>query len=504
MCSRCPPRVPLNNMPIYSHATAVFSLWIPVVGIAVLATVTALLSLWESWAERRWTETRFVLALVAILVALLSCAWQWLRGSPFQLGFISFDRFGMFFSILLLGVAFVAVLQIQGSTQESRGGQQLYAAPLFSVLGAILMVTSTDLVAIYMGLVLATLPLIVWVGRTSRRERDHEIRMKYWLTAGLALAFFAFGLVFLYVSGGTTSLNLLQRVGISPNQAAYQTLGIFFVLIGLAFKLALVPFHFSVPDLYEGGATVSIGFMSVISKVSALAVLLRLLNAWWNFTNIPWVEILSVAAVLALIVGHLSALSQTNFKRRLAYGSIGQVGFFLIAMAAAGSTLQSQEQALTAILYYAVAFSLMSLGAFAVVLALGRRGEELQQDTEYAGLAKRAPMLAAALALFLASLAGLPPTAGFIGKFYILKTALDGGNTGLAVLAFLAWVLSAYYYLEIIQVMYFKEGSNEPPKTVGLALLVVLVGCVMLTLYWGILPNNILTIAGESARALLY
>jgi len=269
-------------MPTYLHTTAAFSLWVPVLGIAAISAVTALLALWESWAERRWSETRFVLALAAVLVALLACAWQWLRGAPFSVAFISFDRFGMFFSILLLSVALVAVLQIQGATQESRGGRQLYAAPLLAVLGAILMVTATDLVAVYMGLVLATLPLIVWVGRTSRQERDHEIRMKYWLTAGLALAFFAFGLVFLYISGGTTSLNVLQHIGLSPNQEVYQTLGIIFVLIGLAFKLALVPFHFATPDLYEGGATVSIGFMSVLSKVSALAVLLKLHNkAGW-------------------------------------------------------------------------------------------------------------------------------------------------------------------------------------------------------------------------------
>lgn len=273
-------------------------------------------------------------------------------------------------------------------------------------------------------------------------------------------------------------------------------------LAALAFKLSWVPFHFTVPDIYQGAPTAATSFISITTKVAGMAVLLRLFNGWVHAPSIFWQGIFVTGAVISLLIGNLQALPQTNFKRLLAYGSIGHAGFMLVGLAAA-ATAANFEQALESLLFYLIAYALMMIGCFAVILAV-EKGEGGDEISDYAGLARRHPWLAALLSLFLLSAVGIPGTIGFTAKFSVVTAALEAELFGLVAFAIIAALIGAYAYCEVILTLYAKDSKGEGLPPLSYSLLTVLVLALLGTLYWGLFPSNLLLVVGESVQELVF
>jgi NADH-quinone oxidoreductase subunit N len=315
--------------------------------------------------------------------------------------------------------------------------------------------------------------------------------MKYFLLGSFATAFFLYGIALLYGGTGTTILPQMNDSGAPPNLMLVR-LGLALIFIGLAFKVAAAPFQVWTPDVYEGAPTPVTALFSAGPKAAAFALLLRIfatVTAAQDF----WFWALWIAAALTMFVGNLGALVQTNLKRLLAYSSIAHAGYILVAFAA------RSEIGLAAVLYYLLAYALMKLGAFTVVAHLGGTGERQLEIEDYAGLGQRQPFTAAALSLFLLSLLGLPITAGFLGKFYIFKAALDSGLIWLAILMAVNSVIGAYYYLRVIVVMYMRE----PQQAVSAIRVPVPVATVLLlaaaaTVYLGLFPNRVMGFVSQA------
>lgn len=466
------------------------------IGLICVASFALIVTILEAALRERLAWLRFWLPLLGLTVSFLLTGWLWIVGNPFSYGVLIFDRFAYFFALIIIAASWFAIF-------EERGYRSFI---LLSASGALLMVHARELVTIYLGVELATIPLIFWIGFNGKGLRSQEANIKYYLMFGVASAFLLYGIALLYSATGTTSLAGIREATLSDpsGRGLLFILGTLLMMVGLAFKLACVPFHFSSPDIYEGGSTPAASLVAVTAKVAGMAALLRLLNDWWHVPMISWQGIFWAGALLSLIVGHLQALPQSHIKRLVAYGSIGHAGFLLLGLAAASASSVNLEKALAGILFYLIAYSLMILGIFAIVLAMEVRGEGADELADYAGLARRHPWLAASMALFLLSSAGFPATIGFAAKFYILAAGLKAGLFGLVAIAIATSLVAAYCYLEIIVAMYFKEREIPKLPPLSYSLLTVLVLCTLATLYWGLFPTNLLVMAGESVRSLVF
>jgi len=318
--------------------------------------------------------------------------------------------------------------------------------------------------------------------------------MKYFLLGAFSSVFFLYGIALIYGVTGSTSLVRLGAVAASDS--IMLRIGIGLLLIGLAFKAAVVPFHAWAPDVYEGAPLPVTAYMSVIAKVGAFAALLRVFPGTLGAQTAQWAGALALLSILTMVLGNFAALLQTNLKRLLAYSSIAHTGFMMIGVAA------GTRQGAWGVAFYLFAYTFMTLGAFAVLLMLERRGEEADQITDLTGLASRSPSLAAAMAVCMVSLAGLPPTAGFIAKFYVFAAALDAGQTALAVLGVLASVVSAYFYLRVAYTMFTGEPQGDVSfaggRWVAAALAVAVIGVLAL----GVFPAPVTAFVQQLGQAL--
>lgn len=367
---------------------------------------------------------------------------------------------------------------------------EYYALLLLSTVGAMLMAASRDLVLLFLGLEILSFPLYVLAALARRSARSQEAGLKYLLLGAFATAFFVYGLALVYGAAGTTDLARIGRAAVTPLLDA----GLALLVIGLGFEAALVPFHAWAPDVYEGAPLPVAAFMSVIAKVGAFAGFLRVFPQALPHLAPTWGEALAALAVATMVVGNLAALVQANTKRLLAYSSIAHAGYMLIGVVsgAAGAW---------AVVFYLWAYAAMNLGAFGVLLLLERRGQEADRVEDLAGLVDRAPWAAGVLALCLVSLAGLPPTAGFIGKLYLFRAALLEGRVGLAVIGVLTSVVSVYYYLRVAYVALATSAAApvavRQQRAVGVALALAALG----VLWLGVLPGRV-TLAVQQAAAL--
>lgn len=356
---------------------------------------------------------------------------------------------------------------------------EFYALVLVAALGAMVMAAGSDLIMIFLGLETLSIPLYVLAAYARTDLRSQEAGMKYFLLGAFSTVFFLYGIALIY--GVTGSTNLARLGAVAASDSIMLRIGIALLLIGLAFKAAVVPFHAWAPDVYEGAPLPVTAYMSVIAKVGAFAALLRVFPGTLGAHTAQWAGVLGLLSILTMVLGNLAALLQTNLKRLLAYSSIAHAGFMLIGVAT------GTRQGAGAVAFYLVAYTLMTLGAFAVVLMLERSGEEADQIADLTGLAARSPSLAAAMAVCMVSLAGLPPTAGFIAKFYVFAAALDAGQTALAVVGVLASVVSAYFYLRVAYTMFIGEPRDDVTfvggRWVAGALVVAVVGVLALGVY---------------------
>src|SRR5712692_2739497 len=418
-------------------------------------------------------------------------------------GLIQADSFSFFFHLLIGLVVFLVVLAAGPYLDRERLPlPEFYALVFFATAGMGILASAQELLTAFIGLELSSISSYVMAGYRRDSLKSSESSLKYFLLGSFATAFFLYGIALVY--GATGSTNLSRMAEADPSSSLLK-LGFSLILIGLGFKVAAAPFQIWTPDVYEGAPTPVTALFSAGPKAAAFALLLRI------FATVPaatqfWFWAFWVLAVLTMFAGNLGALVQTNVKRMLAYSSIAHAGYILVAFAAITFLAQdgraAAAPAYAAILFYLLSYALVKLGAFTIVSQFGGEGEKHLSLDDYAGLGQRQPVAAAAFALFLLSLLGLPVTAGFFGKSYIFKAAVNSHLIWLAILMAINSVIGAYYYLRLIVVMYMREPSAETastavarfPLTVNLVLTIAAVG----TVYFGLFPNQILNFVLQS------
>src|SRR2546427_35698 len=412
---------------------------------------------------------------------------------------IQADAFSFFFHLLVGTVAVLVVLAAGPYLDRERlPFAEFYALLLFATAGMGVLASAQELLTAFIGLEMSSISSYILAGYCRDALKSGESAMKYFLLGSFATAFFLYGIALVYGATGTTLLDKMAGVDAA---STLLKLGLAMILIGLGFKVAAAPFQVWTPDVYEGAPTPVTALFSAGPKAAAFALLLRI------FATVPaathfWFWAFWALAALTMFAGNLGALVQTNIKRLLAYSSIAHAGYILVAFAAVTSMAQGEggaanaAPAYAAVLFYLVSYALVKLGAFTIVSQLGGAGEKNLLLDDYAGLSQRQPWVAAALSVYLLSLLGLPVTAGFFGKFYIFKAAVNSHLLWLAVLMAINSIIGAYYYLRVIVVMYMRESSAEAAAAphVGFPLTVnfVLAFTVAGTLYFGLFPNQVL------------
>src|SRR5580692_4826677 len=444
-------------------------------------------------------KSRKALTAVAVVGALAGICGNFYavhNPGPAFSGLVAADPFSIFFSHL---VGLVAVLVILAAApyldRERLADAEFYALVLFATAGMGVLASAQELLTAFIGLELSSISSYILAGYRRDTLKSGESSMKYFLLGSFATAFFLYGIALVYGVTGTT--NLLRMDAADPTSTMLK-LGLALILIGLGFKVAAAPFQIWTPDVYEGAPTPVTALFSAGPKAAAFALLLRI------FADVPaatqfWFWAFWILAALTMFVGNLGALLQTNVKRLLAYSSIAHAGYILVAFAAVTKlkgTDIGASPAYTAVLFYLLSYALVKVGAFTIVSQFGGAGEKHLQLDDFAGLGERQPVVAAVFSLFLLSLLGLPVTAGFLGKFYIFKAAVDSNLIWLAVLMAINSIIGAYYYIRLIVVMYMREPSSEiaatAPARFPLSVNVVLAIAAFGTIVLGVFPGKTL------------
>jgi len=440
----------------------------------------------------------FLLAFAGTILAIAATVYQALDKGAQGLGWFGMVRVDSFSICFHLIVGFVAAMVILASfeylkAQNIRAGEY-YGLILLGSVGMMLMSSAVELVLIFIALEISSISTYVLAGFRRRALGSVEASIKYFLLGSFATAFFLYGVALTYGATGSTSIYPIAAVlrnGATPLAFA----GMALMFVGLGFKIASAPFHVWTPDVYEGAPAPIVALMSTAPKAATFAVLLRILFA---ASEPGWFWIVWVSAVLSMTIGNLGALVQNNVKRMLAYSSIAHAGYLLVAFAAA------KDIGISAAIFYAASYAVMNVGAFIVISHVAGHGERFVNIEDYSGLGRRAPTLAAILAVFLLSLIGIPITGGFFAKFYVFSAALQSNLVGLTIIGVINSAIAAYYYLRVIVYMYMREPRTETPMvplpmTVGFSL----AAGVVATLYLGVLPNRVLEYALAGARALV-
>jgi NADH-quinone oxidoreductase subunit N len=447
-------------------------------------------------------------SLLGIVMATASTAklWQFWgqgQGAPITTahGMVQIDGFGLFmtFILLIVGAMTIAVSPWILARDEADHGE-FYALVLFALAGMIAMVHTTNLIVVLVGLEVFSLSLYVLCGLTRLRLQSVESALKYFLLGAFSSGFLVYGLALLYGAVGSLDMGRIGEAA-SRNPSPMLWTGMGLVLIGLAFKIAVVPFHQWVPDVYQGAPTNVTGFMAAATKVAAFATMLRFLVGAFGDETAAWIPLVTWLAVLTMTVANLVALAQSNIKRLLAFSSIAHAGTLLIGFAC------EPQAGIPAILFYLSGYAFMTVGAFAVAAVVGRgdaRSEAGYDLASWAGLGRRNPVLATAMTVFLLSLAGLPPTAGFLGKYLIFEAAIESKQYFLAVAGVLNAVVATYYYLRIVISMWMQEaGEAAEDVHVPAATAAALAVAVLAVFYLGMLPGRVLEMAQGLAASLL-
>jgi len=435
---------------------------------------------------------------LGVAVALAASAWAG-RGDPaaFQ-HMLRADRYGLFFTIVVCVSAALTLLMSVEFVREWRlPAGDYYTLVLLSTAGMVFLTLANDLIVLFVALEIMSVGVYVLAGLLRGDVRSNEASMKYFLLGAFASGFLLYGVAFFYGATGSTRLDVIADAIARHPLEPFVLLGMAFLLVGFGFKVALIPFQAWTPDVYEGAPTVVTAFMAVAVKAAAFAAFARVFLAGLSELAAQWTGLLAVLAVLTMTVGNVVAVSQRSVKRMLAYSSIAHAGYVLLGLIA------DSPAGGAALLFYLTVYVFMNVGAFGVLIALGRRGEPSDRLDDLAGVGFRHPVLALCMTAFLLSLGGIPPLAGFIAKFYLFTAVIDAGHTGLALFAVVNSVISVYYYLGPIVQMYLGEGSRE---TVALPVRPWLLACIALalvgTLYLGVFPDGPMQLAAASFGSL--
>jgi NADH-quinone oxidoreductase subunit N len=459
----------------------------------VLAIFGMIVMVLDPFIEDRHNQKALgIIALVGSLTALVATLFQ----SQYPgLGFwnmVQVDSFSVFFHFLIAAITAVVILTSfeYMKVQRLRAGEY-YALVLFGALGMSLMSSAVELVLIFIALEISSISTYILAGFRQRAAISSESSLKYFLLGSFATAFFLYGVALMFGATGSTSITVIADALHSRDIPVLAYVGVALMFVGLGFKVAAAPFHVWTPDVYEGAPAPVVGFMSTGPKAAVFAVLLRIMFQ----ANAPgrlW--LIWVVAALSMTLGNISALVQDNVKRLLAYSSIAQAGYILLAFAAL------PNNGIPSAMFYTAAYAAMNVGAFAVISHIAGEGERYVTLEDYEGLGRRSPLLAAILTIFLLSLIGIPITGGFFAKFYVFSAALQANLVGLVIIGVLNSAVASYYYLRLIVVMYMREAREEVPVSpipvgLGAALAISLVA----TIYLGILPGRLLDYAARTA-----
>jgi len=430
---------------------------LPLVVLVSWATLLILVDLFIPEGRKIWTA---LLAALGLLVSLLLLTFQVRWEITAFSGMVVVDGFGAFLSTLFLGTGLVAIALSYGYLKrQGIDRSEYYILMLYSISGMVLMAMAADLIVVFLALELLSIPLYVLAGFARPRPDSEEAALKYFLLGAFAGGFVVYGIALVFGATATTSLEqILAAVNAGAANLVMLAIGAALILIGLGFKVAAVPFHMWTPDVYQGAPSSVTAFMAVGAKAGGFAALLRVFVVAFPALGGDLTPILWALAALTMFLGNLVAIAQSNIKRLLAYSSIAHAGYILMAIVPFSNSKVSSDGVASA-LFYLLAYALTSFGAWSVVIALEQaEGKGLALD-DYAGLGRKYPALAAAMAVFMLSFTGVPPTLGFVGKFYLFRTVLEGGFIGLAVIGVLTSLVSAYYYLRLIVIMYMKDGE---------------------------------------------
>jgi len=471
--------------------------WQPVYPELILAGFAIAGLLYEALAPRSDRGVHLTIALGGIASSALAslALWSWTGETTVMGGMVAADKFSVLTRVVLLAVAAIGLLY--GSHYFSRSGDEwrgeFFPLMLFATMGMTLISASADLLMVFLALEILSLSLYVLTGITGRRN-SNEAALKYFLLGAASSAFFLYGVAMAYGATDTTSITaiangLAGRIGSQP----LALLAFAFLAVGFMFKVSAAPFHMWTPDVYQGSPTPVTAYMSAATKVAAFAALIRVLMVAFQPLTWDWTPVVIVLAALSVVVGSVFAIAQTDIKRMLAYSSVAQAGFILMGLTNPTST------GIRASLFYLVAYATMTVGAFGIVMLVSSKGEEQTSLSSYAGLYRRSPLLAGLMTIFLLSLAGIPPTAGFIAKASVFAAAVSAGHWELALIGVLTSVVAAFFYLRVIVLMYMRQPQGDQDEDAAVLPRVAILIPAILTIAFGIFPGLIVGLIEQAS-----
>jgi NADH-quinone oxidoreductase subunit N len=476
----------------------------PILPLLVMAATAALVLLLDLVPPRERKDHLGFVSALGVVATLIVTYWMIFSAGGADLrgfhGMVVLDTFALFFNIIIgYATGLVLLLSMDYIRREGMESGEFYILLLLSAIGMMLMASAGDLIIVFLGLETMSIALYVLAGFFRTRIEAGEASMKYFLIGAFSSGFFLYGIALIFGATGTTNLDrIANAVAAGAGHDPMLIIGLGLLLVGFGFKISSVPFHMWAPDVYEGAPTSVTAFIATGSKAAAFAALLRVLLTAVRGAPIDWTMLLWVLAALSMTLGNVVALAQQNLKRMLAYSSIAHVGYMLVGVVAGGALGNGS------VLFYLLVYTFTTAGAFGAILLLERSGQEAVKLEDFGGLAARHPLLAVALSIFLLSLTGIPPFAGFVGKFYLFGAAVKSGYVWLAVIGVLNSAAAAYYYLRLIVFMYMREPEGAPtvlaPSLSGaLALVVALWGVVQL----GVAPGPLFDLAQAAVIPLL-
>lgn len=433
-------------------------------------------------------------ALLLLVIALAANFYDWNKTYLYFNNMLRTDNLSMIFTAIVLGSAFMVIaLSSQFIEDEEAQPAEYYGIIMFSLVGAVMMIGFENLIMLFVGVEALSIAMYVLTGSDKRNLRSNEAALKYFLMGAFTTGILLFGMALIYGATGSFTLAGIAAYAANPQTGLSLLLyaGLLMLLIGLLFKVAAAPFHFWTPDVYDGAPTIFTAFMSTVVKTAGFAALFKLLSVSFNGVYSFWWVMLAVMAALTLVIGNITAVYQNSFKRMMAYSSISHAGYLLIGLAALSA--QSEQ----AIVFYSLAYSVATISAFGVLILVAQQrpaqtltsgGVSGNNFDDFNGLARQNPLLGLAMTVSMLSLAGIPLTAGFWGKFYIFSTAVERGQIWLLVVAVLMSAVGIYYYFRVIIAMYFRDGATEP-ILVSPVYRYVLVAAIAITIGLGIAPG---------------
>ncbi len=466
--------------------------------LLILACGALLILILEVFLKREKKDYLAYISAVFLLGAGYAGLRFWNKGLSYFGGKLLLDNLALFFMFLLtIATILVTLISMKYIFLQNANHGEYYALLLLALSGMFVMISSQDLLVIFLGLEVLSVSSYALAGLKTEDPRSSEAAVKYFLLGSFASAFVVFGLAFLYGATQSTNISVIIKAFSEQNPGLLAIAGISFIIVGFGFKIAVVPFHMWTPDVYQGSPTPITAFFSVGPKAVGFVVLMRIFSPYWRSAanSAAVFAVLWVIAVLTMVFGNLIALKQTNVKRILAYSSIAHAGYLMVA-------ILSHDSA--SLVFYLTVYLFMNIGAFSAVIALSKKDKEYLELDDYAGIGFKYPWIGATFSIFLLSLAGFPPTGGFLAKFYVFSAAVREGLISLVVIAVLASLVSVYYYLRIVVYMYMKE----PVQDISIyaenpALFFVLFLCLYGVLQLGLFPGNVLIFVKQAVASLL-